>query len=499
MKPQFILFAMALFLGSVVEAQNVGIGTTTPNANAALEIKSNNKGLLMPRLSTTARNSMTNVAKGMLVFDSSYSSFYYHDGITWRPINDPNNDGQLTDYSSTPQDTTIGSGSNSVAQQSGVLYDDGGPAGNYSSNIASNFYIFKNDSTVGYKIIINELNLESPYDMVEIYFNDDRVNKQVFTGTQTGTYYFGSSPSASPLVIAFRSNAVNNLAGFKITWSLLTTKATLATAPPIYGWYFNPGKIAIRGGVNYHNYWATDSLGKFSFGFGENTFAKGRSSTAFGENVAATGDYSFASGRNTVASGFRSIAIGAESKAQTDASTALGVYNVASGGASTAIGFANRVSGSLSAAIGAQLVTKTDYSYAIGLYNDSTGINKLFEIGNGKSSSARSNAVTVLQNGNTGIGTIAPTTTLEVNGGFKTKYSGSVIKTVLAGTFFVDLNIPPLPAGWDFTNTLVMVSVADGEIGIIYRTKLTSISNIALVYEAKNTGPTRFNYIVFKL
>jgi len=39
---------MALFLGSAIKAQNVGIGTTTPNANAALEIKSNNKGVLMP-------------------------------------------------------------------------------------------------------------------------------------------------------------------------------------------------------------------------------------------------------------------------------------------------------------------------------------------------------------------------------------------------------------------------------------------------------------------
>jgi hypothetical protein len=54
MKSLFITLALALFFMATVTAQNVGIGTTSPNANAALEIKSNDKGFLMPRLSTTA-------------------------------------------------------------------------------------------------------------------------------------------------------------------------------------------------------------------------------------------------------------------------------------------------------------------------------------------------------------------------------------------------------------------------------------------------------------
>ena len=35
----------------VLAQQNVGIGTTTPNANAILDLSSSNKGLLIPRLS----------------------------------------------------------------------------------------------------------------------------------------------------------------------------------------------------------------------------------------------------------------------------------------------------------------------------------------------------------------------------------------------------------------------------------------------------------------
>ena len=37
-------FVLALFICHFIKAQSVGIGTTTPNANAALEIKSNTKG-----------------------------------------------------------------------------------------------------------------------------------------------------------------------------------------------------------------------------------------------------------------------------------------------------------------------------------------------------------------------------------------------------------------------------------------------------------------------
>jgi hypothetical protein len=48
----------------------------------------------------------------------------------------------------------------------------------------------------------------------------------------------------------------------------------------------------------------------------------------------------------------------------------------------------------------------------IGSYNDTSNINRLFEIGNGSSDNARANAFTVLQNGNTGIGTATPTAPL---------------------------------------------------------------------------------------
>src|SRR6478672_10195696 len=50
------LLLLALVFGSLLPAvAQVGIGTTAPNAKAALEIAASDKGLLVPRLTATAR------------------------------------------------------------------------------------------------------------------------------------------------------------------------------------------------------------------------------------------------------------------------------------------------------------------------------------------------------------------------------------------------------------------------------------------------------------
>ncbi|MEP6674070.1 MAG: tail fiber domain-containing protein [Ferruginibacter sp.] len=69
----------------------VGINNTTPDANAALDIKSGNKGLLIPRTSTTGRIAIATTAKGMLVYDTTTSSFWYHTGVAWTELTTTNN------------------------------------------------------------------------------------------------------------------------------------------------------------------------------------------------------------------------------------------------------------------------------------------------------------------------------------------------------------------------------------------------------------------------
>jgi hypothetical protein len=66
--------------------------------------------------------------------------------------------------------------------------------------------------------------------------------------------------------------------------------------------------------------------------------------------------------------------------------------------------------------IGLQNIARSNNSFVAGMYNDTTNTNRIFEIGNGTGNNTRSNALTVLTNGNTGIGTTNPTKQLEIVG-----------------------------------------------------------------------------------
>ncbi len=68
------------------QGQSVGIGTNTPKASALLELQSNNKGILVPRLSTSQRNTIINPDRGLLVFDTDKGTFLFFDGSRWRSL-----------------------------------------------------------------------------------------------------------------------------------------------------------------------------------------------------------------------------------------------------------------------------------------------------------------------------------------------------------------------------------------------------------------------------
>jgi len=60
-----------------VEASgNVGIGTSTPSASAALEVSSTSQGLLVPRLTTVQRVGIISPANGLYVYDTDVNCFF---------------------------------------------------------------------------------------------------------------------------------------------------------------------------------------------------------------------------------------------------------------------------------------------------------------------------------------------------------------------------------------------------------------------------------------
>jgi uncharacterized protein (TIGR02145 family) len=80
-KPFYLAILFSFFLISTTG--QVGIGTQSPDSTAILDIKADNKGLLVPRLITAAQLGIKNPALGLLVFNTDFLKFYYFDGNQW--------------------------------------------------------------------------------------------------------------------------------------------------------------------------------------------------------------------------------------------------------------------------------------------------------------------------------------------------------------------------------------------------------------------------------
>ena len=83
MKNNFkFLFAFAILSLGVANAQ-VGINTTSPNASAALDITSTDKGLLIPRMTTAQRTAIATPVEGLSVYDTTTKSNWQYNGTAW--------------------------------------------------------------------------------------------------------------------------------------------------------------------------------------------------------------------------------------------------------------------------------------------------------------------------------------------------------------------------------------------------------------------------------
>lgn len=84
MKRIILLSVSALLLCLNSTAQNVGIGTTTPNASAQLEIASSTRGLLLPRMTLVQRSAIVAPATGLLIYQTDNTAgFYHYNGTAW--------------------------------------------------------------------------------------------------------------------------------------------------------------------------------------------------------------------------------------------------------------------------------------------------------------------------------------------------------------------------------------------------------------------------------
>jgi hypothetical protein len=82
-----VFFILLLFAAAqLTNAQTVGIGTTTPNASAQLDVTSTTRGLLIPRMTSAQRLAITTPAAGLMVYETSTASFWFYNGTVWNQI-----------------------------------------------------------------------------------------------------------------------------------------------------------------------------------------------------------------------------------------------------------------------------------------------------------------------------------------------------------------------------------------------------------------------------
>ncbi|WP_262908054.1 tail fiber domain-containing protein [Hymenobacter sp. 15J16-1T3B] len=270
-------------------ASAVGIGTTTPDAKAALDIQATGRGLLIPRMDSAARANIGTPPNGLMVFQTDgRQGFWYAVGGQWLYIPDKTKSGDNL--------------------------------GNHTATRNLNLATFRlvggsaaNPGTSGLRIDGNGLVRLTP------------------AVRPVGTYNNGAGLH------------VNDAdAGFLVRTSLGFGDA----APPISGsgerLMWTSFYASLRAGGVDDTQWNAANMGFYSAAFGYNTIAKGNYTLAAGYGSRAISRYTTALGYNTAVGNIfgsdGAIAMGYNARAGEKAALAAGLDSRAIGTAATALG-----------------------------------------------------------------------------------------------------------------------------------------------------------------
>ena len=271
------------------------------------------------------------------------------------------------------------------------------------------------------------------------YYNQTGSNNTVI-GHKAGYGSTGMSYSGN-VFIGFK-------AGFNETESdkLYIENSDIST-PLIWGDFENDS-VKVNGRTHITN----------SLSVGSGSKAVMTNSLAVGNNTEAHGLTSIAVGEENLAWGFHSSAFGLGIRAMSYVTTAVGRYNV-----------------------GDALDSQSDWNEA----------DVLFEIGNGADNNNRSNAVTVLKNGNVGVGPSAPTASFHVDavngvlfdgstsGGIPVEGSGSRMMWYQGKSAF---RAGSVQTQWDDA------SIGDYSAALNFRTTASGTYSFATGYQTEASG-----------
>jgi len=265
----------------------------------------------------------------------------------------------------------------------GRIYDPGGPAGNYLSNLIAYASVSSATDVTGYELTVETMGIGTGDSLIIKESSAGSAQTLLAVGngyTTTGKLILNSTS----LYIIFKSNTdANNGAGFSLLFRRLYDGST--TAPGIAGvvgkaFYFDTKNGAFRSGM-IKNTPAGDysaamgfktSAGSYSIAAGNNSIAANYS-IAMGDNVSARKSPSIALGYFSIANEIFATAIGNNANANGISSFAAGLFPTANGTVSVAIGDNTTAIGAAAVAMGKNTVAGGNYSTTLGYYTTANG------------------------------------------------------------------------------------------------------------------------------
>lgn len=249
MKSNLILFSFLLMLQSPIIAQ-IGIGTSTPETSALLDLTSNAKGFLMPRMTTSERDLINPIATGLMIFNTETAAFNFYNGTAWKDVSTASSGANSISFSAeaTGEVTTM---SNSDQLIPGMTLTPG--AGKYMVSFNGQY----NSAPYTYDVNITQ---QAKLDLLEMYAklmtlpttesNHGAIfgNNEVLT---SGVYSFDAASSLSGNLILNGQGNPNAIFIFKLGAAFTSgagSKVTLANAASACNvFWVAEGAIALAG------------------------------------------------------------------------------------------------------------------------------------------------------------------------------------------------------------------------------------------------------------
>lgn len=424
--PLLTFFLIILSNASTLFGQGVGINNTnsTPDASAMLDVNSTDKGILIPRMTTTQRTAISSPATGLLVFDNTSTSFWFYNGAAWTALesddlgnhiatnnvqldgnwltNDGDNEGIYVDSdgnvgigTSTPTALFQAQTSSTATEASLAKFTTGNGRSleilqPNLSHIDNAFTLFTNNAfefrVDGYQPLTLDayglvgVNTLDPQEELHVTGNIRMVDGNEQTGHILTSDANGTASWTAPSYLTEGTFEVLNNLVFPNT-NLIDE----STDDFVFGstqidddgninhynrFFFDKSKGAFRAGSTQNSNWDSTSLGEFSTAFGNSTIASGTGAVAWGYNTIASNSYTTASGYETVASGYYSTASGLRTLASDFYANAWGGYTEATDNYTTAWGSYTKATNQYATAWGRS-------TQATGLYSTAWGFGSL--------------------------------------------------------------------------------------------------------------------------